>query len=604
MGILCEVGTLTAKATTGTQTVSLTSSIWDGATPKALIMWWGNMLADGISDHAHFGFGMGVSSSSRVAFHNTCNNGASTSDNNLRCDNTKIITLTAAAVVYEAADLDSFGAESFVLDWTTAGGASRLFNYMVLGGDDITNIALDQIQAPEDDDTGSVNYTSIGFQPDAMISATAGLGSVLVASNQTKINIGISDFTSEYSVGMLGRDNVGTTDTNRWQVTDFVQDATYGGVKGHGAVSQHASGYTVAWDKIDYGEFYMWSLCLKGGGFKVFEGTEPTSNSTVARAVGFKPGGALFLSAGLNTTSPDAMSDDSRIGVGGWDSLNNMAFAGSLNENGQTTTDTNRIQSDDKLFLHYNHAPTLLGSVTASGDASNLFEVWTDVDGTADRDHVALVFEKPTAPEVFVTGLNDVTITDGDSTPTTTDGSDFESIDQNATAVTRTFKVANSGDANLTLGTPSVPTGFTLTEGLTTSLAAGANDTFSVRLDNSVVGIKHGDVSFSNNDSDENPFNFAISGVVQAATPAASSSITHIIVSGVSQLNTGNALVGIGGARGLGASGTLITELSSKNALDRTDHEPGASVSDLDSLYVDRFDDTEYYHGSGSFGGP
>jgi hypothetical protein len=241
--------------------------------------------------------------------------------------------------------------------------------------------------------------------------------------------------------------------------------------------------------------------------------------------------------------------------------------------------------------------------VTASGDASNLFEVWTDVDGTADRDHVALVFEKPTAPEVFVTGLNDITITDGDSTPTTTDGTNFESIDQNATAVTRTFKVANSGDANLTLGTPSVPTGFTLTEGLTTPLAAGANDTFSVRLDNSVVGIKHGDVSFSNNDSDENPFNFAISGVVQAVTPTTSPAVTNIIVSGVSQLNTGNALVGIGGARGLGASGTLITELSSKNVLDRTDHEPGASTTVLDNQYADRFDDMEYYHGSGSLGG-
>ena len=198
-----------------------------------------------------------------------------------------------------------------------------------------------------------------------------------------------------------------------------------------------------------------------------------------------------------------------------------------------------------------------------------------------------------------MTGLNGENIADGDSSPTTTDGTDFGTITVGDTAVTRVFTVTNSGDADLTLGTPSVPTGFTLTEGLDSSISASASDTFSVRLDNSTAGIKHGDVSIVNNDADENPFNFAISGVLNASPP----SITSIIVSGVSQLNTGNALVGVGGARGLGASGTLSTEISSKNVLDRTDHEPGTSVTVLDNQYSDRFDDLEYYHGSGTLGG-
>ena len=207
--------------------------------------------------------------------------------------------------------------------------------------------------------------------------------------------------------------------------------------------------------------------------------------------------------------------------------------------------------------------------------------------------------------EISVTGLSDNVITDGDSTPTTTDGTDFGSVTQNDSTVTRTFKVSNSGAIALTTETPSVPTGFTLTEGLATSIATSGNDTFSVRLDNSVVGVKHGTISFVNNDTTLNPFNFTVSGVVTAAaeTPTSSPSITSIIVSGVSQLNTGNALVGVGGARGLGASGTLITEISGKNVLDRTDHEPGASVTVLDNQYSDRFDDLEYYHGSGTLGG-
>ena len=74
------------------------------------------------------------------------------------------------------------------------------------------------------------------------------------------------------------------------------------------------------------------------------------------------------------------------------------------------------------------------------------------------------------------------------------------------------------------------------------------------------------------------------------------------------QPNAGNAIVGVAGARGLGASGTLITELSSNNRLSPT---PPASATDLDlsiavldNKYSESFDDTNYYHGSGSYGGP
>jgi len=62
-----------------------------------------------------------------------------------------------------------------------------------------------------------------------------------------------------------------------------------------------------------------------------------------------------------------------------------------------------------------------------------------------------------------------------------------------------------------------VPAGYTLTEALATSLAPGASDTFTVRLDTSVIGVKTGEISFANNDADENPFNFTITGTVATA---------------------------------------------------------------------------------------
>ena len=80
------------------------------------------------------------------------------------------------------------------------------------------------------------------------------------------------------------------------------------------------------------------------------------------------------------------------------------------------------------------------------------------------------------------------------------------------------------------------------------------------------------------------------------------------IINTESQPNAGNAIVGVAGANGLGASGTLIKEMSSNNRLAPTGPYSASnldiSISDLDNRFSERFDDTNYYHGSGSYGGP
>ena len=80
------------------------------------------------------------------------------------------------------------------------------------------------------------------------------------------------------------------------------------------------------------------------------------------------------------------------------------------------------------------------------------------------------------------------------------------------------------------------------------------------------------------------------------------------IINTESQSNAGNAIVGVAGANGLGASGTLIKEMSSNNRLAPTGPYSASnldiSISNLDGRFSERFDDTNYYHGSGSYGGP
>ena len=110
--------------------------------------------------------------------------------------------------------------------------------------------------------------------------------------------------------------------------------------------------------------------------------------------------------------------------------------------------------------------------------------------------------------------------------------------------------------------------------------------------------------------------------------------ISQKIISGNQQPHGGYGYVGLGGNKGLTAAGKILgsgvfvveadgTPLSrptegmtaaSGNVIvgpaypgtgaDRQVGPIGDTVANLNSTYGDRFNDTNYYHGSGSYGGP
>ena len=124
-----------------------------------------------------------------------------------------------------------------------------------------------------------------------------------------------------------------------------------------------------------------------------------------------------------------------------------------------------------------------------------------------------------------------VDIVNGDATPSATDHTDFGSTTQGGGTVSRTFRVYNNGGSDLTITDLLVPLGFTVTDGLPLSILPGGEyDEFTVRLDDSVVGVKSGNISIANDDSDENPFTFAITGEVTAAPPGGSRFTSNVLV--------------------------------------------------------------------------
>jgi hypothetical protein len=156
---------------------------------------------------------------------------------------------------------------------------------------------------------------------------------------------------------------------------------------------------------------------------------------------------------------------------------------------------------------------------------NTLFSHWTDTpsgDGIPGGDYLAqfsvYTGQPPAPPEVRVQRVGQGEIASGQTTPV-----DFGQVAQGTPAPQVTFSVFNDGEETLVLvAPPALPPGFSIgDDGLASSIVGGGSDTFTIRLDTALAGTHSGQISFATNDSDENPFNFPVTGTVTAAAVTA-----------------------------------------------------------------------------------
>lgn len=115
---------------------------------------------------------------------------------------------------------------------------------------------------------------------------------------------------------------------------------------------------------------------------------------------------------------------------------------------------------------------------------------------------------------------NNVEIADGDTTPTSTDGTDFGSVDVASGVQSRTFTIYNSGTGALSLtGSPLVAVSgvnagdFTVVQQPAASVpGSGGSTTFTVTFDPSASGPRSATLTIANSADAANAFDFAISG--------------------------------------------------------------------------------------------
>lgn len=141
-------------------------------------------------------------------------------------------------------------------------------------------------------------------------------------------------------------------------------------------------------------------------------------------------------------------------------------------------------------------------------------------------------------PRIAVSGQGHY-IAPGDSTPTPTDGTDFGSVSSYGGSVTRTFTIANGGEATMHLGTVSVTAGvgFSIVTQPASTLAAGASTTFQVRFLPGSGGPLSATVSIPSDVYGQSTYPFAVQGLATQIEAAFAPNFSGGSVAAVAELS-------------------------------------------------------------------
>lgn len=315
MAVVTKTGSFTLSTSNGNQSVTGL-----GFQPKAIIF---TFIPEtgAINDFGSSGsiaFGMATSSTNRMVISRAKGSTAAT-----RTDDTKCIAYysIAGAKVLEA-DFVSMDSGGFTINNTTAYTTGWVVTYWAIGGADITNAVIKEFTSPAS--TGLASITGVGFQPQAMIVASAGLTTAATTSTTHAI----------MGLGMAVGSQMGTstiTDITRYQTTtELMTVYSTGSTKAieYALTSMDLDGFTLNHTTTTSGA-YSWALCLRGGSYWVGTGLQPTSTIPVTynlpSGYTWTPTG-VFVTSVNNTAGAAVDTATSSIVIGSTSSTSNMQY--------------------------------------------------------------------------------------------------------------------------------------------------------------------------------------------------------------------------------------------------------------------------------------
>jgi hypothetical protein len=234
----------------------------------------------------------------------------------------------------------------------------------------------------------------------------------------------------------------------------------------------------------------------------------------------------VFLLSGLGVLSTSAQTDDILVsGISSPAAANgSYVYQGTHEGRGYWTHSSgayhiyySQWESGSSYYWNIdNNLEDEGGAYFYSEEASSIDYPWEvtswDLDaGTGS----AIVAEDNAEPEIAISG-NSNDIANGDSSPNHSDHTAFVYAEVTSGSRTRSYTISNAGGADLTIGTITISGAhagdFSVTTSPAGTVASAGSTGFTITFDPSGEGLRTATVSVSNNDSDENPFTFAVQG--------------------------------------------------------------------------------------------
>jgi hypothetical protein len=385
---LFTVGSFT-KSTSGAP-VSQSVAHGLGVAPKAVILWTNGKTSTTLGANFLFGFGMTDGSTDGSIACSSADNQSTTSANR-RIASKAMTILNGSGTLQAEADLSSFDATNFTLNWTTNNATAYVIHFIAIGG---SGISAKVVSWGMKTSTGNQSVTGVGFQPDVVIHANAGTLISSIPTTTTHLAPGISVMDrngNQWSNCELSVDNVFSSDTQRYQRSNkclgvILNDLTL--LKEASYVSMDTDGFTINYSTSDSGTYKngeVVSLALKGvrtgvGCFTKSTGGAPASQPVTG--LSFKPN--LVLLTSVQNTATTSVVAHSRFGIGASDGTTSGSSAWTDTDN-LSTSSTDGVDKTTKVFMKINNNTP---AIDAEADMTSLDDGgftldWTTNDGVA-----------------------------------------------------------------------------------------------------------------------------------------------------------------------------------------------------------------------------
>ncbi|MBX9806497.1 MAG: choice-of-anchor D domain-containing protein, partial [Flavobacteriaceae bacterium] len=187
---------------------------------------------------------------------------------------------------------------------------------------------------------------------------------------------------------------------------------------------------------------------------------------------------------------------------------------GSISFSGTNPSDFS-VTTNPSATVNAGASTTFVATFNPSATGTRIATISIINDDSDENPYDFSVQGTGTEQEINIQG-NATSIVDGDSSPSLTDWTSFGSMETSTGTIKKTFTIQNTGSSTLTIGAISFSganaSEFTLTANPSASIASGGTTTFAVQFAPSSLGLKSATISIVNNDSNENPYDFAIQG--------------------------------------------------------------------------------------------